>query len=48
MTKAQIKSPGIWGIESDAGADYIAEVFAEEKATLLEMLESLKDYEVTQ
>lgn len=42
----RIKSPGLWGIESDAGEDYLAEVFAEEKATLLEMLESLKEYEV--
>lgn len=42
----RIKSPGLWGIESDAGEDYLAEVFEDEKATLLEMLESLKEYEV--
>lgn len=41
----RIKSPGLWGIESDAGADYLAEVFEEEKATLFEMLASLKEFE---
>lgn len=42
----RIKSPGLWGIESDAGADYLAEVFEEEKATLFEMLASLKEFEL--
>lgn len=29
-----LDSPGLWGIESDAGEDYLAEVFEEEKASL--------------
>lgn len=37
-----IDSPGLWGVESDSGEDYIAQIFAEERATLVEMLNSLK------
>lgn len=33
-------SPGLWGIESDAG-DYLKEVFADEKAQVLEHLKAL-------
>jgi hypothetical protein len=36
-----IESPGIWGIESDSGPAYLAEVYEEEKATLRFMLESI-------
>src|ERR1700678_2213090 len=43
---SEMTSPGLWGIESDSGEDYLQEVFEEEKATLLEMLESLHEYEV--
>ena len=43
---ATIDSPGLWGVENDSGEDYLAHVFGEERATLLDMLESLKDYEV--
>ena len=41
-----IKSPGLWGIESDSGQAYFDEVYAEERATLFDMLASLRDYEV--
>lgn len=38
---ATIRSPGLWGIESDCGDDYIREVFEEQCAVLAEMLEGL-------
>jgi hypothetical protein len=28
-------SPGLWGVESDSGEDYLEEIYAQEKATLL-------------
>lgn len=34
-------SPGLWGIESDSGKEYLREVFEEESNTLAQMLESL-------
>jgi hypothetical protein len=43
----QLKSPGLWCIESDSGDDYLTEVFEEEKKTLLDMLASLRDYELS-
>lgn len=43
----KIHSPGLWCIESDSGEEYFNEVFEEERRTLLGMLESLHDYEVT-
>lgn len=39
-----ISSPGLWSIENDSGDDYFEEVFKEERAQLIEMLESLRDY----
>jgi hypothetical protein len=33
-----LRSPGLWGVEDDSGDDYIAEIFEDEKATMLEML----------
>lgn len=36
-----ITSPGLWGIESDSGAQYLAEVYEEERAVLFEMLAEL-------
>jgi hypothetical protein len=36
-----ITSPGLWGIESDSGAQYLAEVYEEERAILFEMLTEL-------
>lgn len=37
----RIESPGLWGIESDSGEDYLDSVFQEESATLAEMLMEL-------
>lgn len=36
-----IKSPGLWGVESDAGEEYIESVYQEECNILTSMLESL-------
>lgn len=44
----KISSPGLWGIEDDSGEEYLAEVFAEERATLIEMLQSLYSFEVVE
>lgn len=41
-----LSSPGLWGVESDAPESYLDDIFAEERATLLGMLEHLKDYEI--
>lgn len=43
-----IKSPGLWGIESDSAESYLQEVFATERAILLDMLQSLKDWQLTE
>lgn len=37
----EVRSPGLWGIESDSGDDYLAEVFGEESHVLEEMLGAL-------
>lgn len=37
-----LESPGLWGIESDSGEEYFAEVYEEQKAELLAMLEAMK------
>lgn len=44
--ETRISSPGLWGIESDSGQAYFDEVFQEERKTLLEMLESMHEFEV--
>ena len=42
VTIAQtITSPGLWGVESDAGDDHVAAVYAEECATLATMLAAM-------
>jgi hypothetical protein len=41
-----IDSPGLWGVESDSGDRYFAEIFQQEKATLQDMLSALRDYEI--
>lgn len=43
---ARMDSPGLWGVESDSGEKYFAEVYREELATLRDMLESLRTYEI--
>ena len=45
---SSMETPGLWAIESDSDETYFEEVYQEEKATLLEMLESLKDYEIVE
>lgn len=41
-TESQMLStPGLWGVESDSGADYLAEVFTEERARLIETCRAL-------
>jgi hypothetical protein len=36
-----VKSPGLWGIEDDCGADYLKRVFEDEADTLARMLTAL-------
>ena len=42
----RLESPGVWGIEDDNGRDYLAEVFEGEKAVLLELIASLREFEL--
>lgn len=42
----EISSPGLWGIEDDSGEDYLNEVFEEERRILIDMLDSMSDYEI--
>jgi hypothetical protein len=37
----RIESPGLWGIESDSGEDYLESVFQEESTILADMLAEL-------
>ena len=37
----RIESPGLWGIESDSGEEYLDSVFQEESAILTDMLAEL-------
>ena len=37
----RIESPGLWGIESDSGEDYLESVFQEERDILADMLTEL-------
>jgi hypothetical protein len=37
----KVKSPGLWGIESDSGEDYFDSVFQEESNILADMLTEL-------
>lgn len=40
---AHVDSPGVWGVDDEsAGGEYGDELYAEERTTLLTMLESLK------
>jgi hypothetical protein len=41
-----LKSPGLWGIQDNSGDDYYQEVFEEERQTLLDMLVSLRNFEL--
>lgn len=44
---AELQSPGLWGIESDSGDDYFRQVYQEERDVLIDMLNSLKTFEVS-
>lgn len=39
--RQEISSPGLWGIESDSGLDYILSVWRDELSTLADMLDEL-------
>jgi hypothetical protein len=41
----RLESPGVWGIEDDSSRDYLAELFEAEKAVLLELIASLREFE---
>ena len=43
---AELLSPGLWSIESDSGAEYLQEVYLEERDILIKMLASLKTYDL--
>lgn len=40
-TKYTMKSPGIWGVESDSGEEYLEEVYEDECATLRRDIEAI-------
>ena len=42
----ELVSPGLWGIESDSGAEYFEQVYQDERQILLGMLDSLKTSEI--
>ena len=44
---SQLLSPGLWGIESDSGDEYFEEVYRDERTLLIDMLQSLKTFELT-
>ena len=47
---SRLESPGLWSVQSNSSEDYLNEVFAQEAATLKEMIEALRagpvEYEV--
>lgn len=43
---SSMTSPGLWGVESDSGEEYLNEVYQQERAELRGMLESLKSVEI--
>lgn len=36
-----LRSPGVWGVESDSGEDYLNEIYEEEKAQLIAALKAI-------
>jgi hypothetical protein len=42
-TLFNMDSSGLWGVESDSGESYLAEVYEQEKAELLSMIEAMKN-----
>jgi hypothetical protein len=45
-TTYTMESAGLWGIESDSGDDYLASVYDEERAQLVEALKAMKELEL--
>jgi dipeptidase len=43
---SKLLSPGLWGVESDSGEAYVQQVYQDERDILLDMLTSLKTYEI--
>ena len=43
---SEMFSPGLWGIESDSGEAHVQQVYQDERDILLDMLTSLKTYEI--
>jgi hypothetical protein len=44
---SELLSPGLWGIEGDSSEEYFEEVYREEHALLIDMLASLKTFQLT-
>jgi hypothetical protein len=42
-TTAELLSPGLWGVESDSGDQYLREVYQDEREILAGMLDSLTE-----
>jgi hypothetical protein len=40
-TIQEISSPGLWGVESDSGEDYLRDIGKDESATLIDILKEL-------
>jgi hypothetical protein len=43
---SELYSPGLWGIESDSSEEYFEEVYRDERALLIDMLASLKTFQL--
>lgn len=44
FTVCKMTSPGVWGIESDSGEDFLAEIFEQEKAGLKAAMLAIGDW----
>jgi hypothetical protein len=43
FTTYHLLSPGLWGVESDSGEEYLNEIFEDEKASLMAHLRSISE-----
>lgn len=41
FTRYELTSAGVWGVESDSGEEYLAEIFDEQKAELVDALKAI-------
>ena len=46
-TMFSIESPGVWGVESDSGDEYLNSLYEEEKAELMANLKTLGQWSIT-